>query len=141
MNKVKIYLAGKMSGLTFEQMNGWRVKASELLTLHNDNIHVENPCSFYNFELDPSTFSDKECKDFDLFLVENCDIVLVNLEHPDTIGTAIELELATRWHKPIIAFNGEKDKVHPWMKLCVTKWCATMEEAIEHILGFYVTNI
>ena len=70
MNKVKIYLAGKMSGLTFEQMNGWRVKASELLTLHNDNIHVENPCSFYNFELDPSTFSDKECKTLIYFLLK-----------------------------------------------------------------------
>lgn len=142
MNKVKVYLAGKMSGLTYEQMNSWREKATDILKMKSDyRIHTENPCHYYNFELDPTTFTDKECKEFDLWLVKNCDIILVNFEYPDTIGTAIELELASRWHKPVIAFNGNKETVHPWMQLCITKWCNTMEEAIEHILDFYVPNI
>lgn len=140
MSKIKVYLCGKMSGLTFEEMNTWRVEATNLLKLHNDDIHMENPCDYYNFELDPSTFTDKECKEFDLWLVKNCDIVLVNLNYPDSIGTAIEMEMASRWNIPVIAF-GTRDDVHPWMKLCVTKWCKTMEDAIEHILSFYVPNI
>lgn len=140
MKQLKIYEAGKMSGLTFEQMNGWREEVKKFLGNY-ENIHIENPCKYYNFEIDPSTFSDIECKKFDLWLVENSDIILVNLEYPDTIGTAIELELASRWHKPIIAFGGDKDKVHPWMKLCLTKWCNTMEEALDHIIYFYLPNI
>jgi hypothetical protein len=68
MRKFKIYLAGKMSGLTFEQMNTWRIEVKNHIKDYGleDAIHTENPCDFYNFEIDPSTFSDKECKNFDL---------------------------------------------------------------------------
>ena len=139
MSKFKIYLAGQMTGLTFAEMNGWREEATKLLTSASDKIHIANPCLYYNFEIDPTSFTDYECKVFDLWLVENCDLVLVNLNYPKSIGTAIEMELASRWNKPVIAF-GTREDVHPWMKLCVTKWCKTMEEAVEHILIFYVPN-
>jgi nucleoside 2-deoxyribosyltransferase len=144
MKKIKIYLAGKMSGLTWEQMNGWRVEATLKIKATNQdryNFCIENPCSYYNFEIDPASFSDYECKCFDLFLVENCDLVLVNLDYPDSIGTAIEMELASRfWNKPIIAF-GTRDNIHPWMKLAVTKQCKTMDEAITHMFDFYFPNM
>jgi len=141
MNKVKCYLAGKMSGLTWEQMNGWREEATNLFNKKNNNIHLENPCNYYNFEIDPASFSDHECKEFDLWLIKNCDVVLVNLGFSSSIGTAIELELASRfWNKPVIAY-GYHDEVHPWMKLSVTKFCNSLEEAIDHILKFYVSNI
>lgn len=144
MKKIKCYLCGKMSGLTFDQMNSWRVKATlKIQAINQDryNIWIENPVNYYNFELDPASFSDHECKSFDLFLVQNCDIILVNLDYPDSIGTAIEMELASRfWNKPIIAF-GTRENVHPWMKLAVTKQCKTMDEAINHMFDFYFPNM
>lgn len=144
MKKIKIYEAGKMSNLTLEQMNGWRQEAAEKILMKNDgqyNIWIENPVQYYNFEIDPESFSDHECKEFDLWLVQNCDIILVNLDYPNSIGTAIELELASRmWNKPIIAF-GARENVHPWMKLAVTKQCKTMDEAITHMFDFYFPNI
>jgi nucleoside 2-deoxyribosyltransferase len=137
----KIYLAGKMSGLSFAQMNDWREKANLLLySKTNGNVHTENPVDYYNFEMDRSTYTDLEVKKFDLWLVENCDIVLVNLEHPDSIGTAIELHMAEIWGKPVIAF-GDNGNVHPWMDLCITKKCKTLEEAVDHICKFYLKNI
>lgn len=140
MSNFKIYLAGKMSGLTFEEMNSWRAKASVILEGYGEYIHTENPCHYYNFEIDPNSFSDHECKEFDLWLVKNCDLILVNLDFSDSIGTAIEIELASRiWNIPIIAFGTRKD-IHPWIKLSITKHCPTMEEAIEHIINFYLPN-
>jgi nucleoside 2-deoxyribosyltransferase len=144
MKKIKIYLCGAMSKLTLEQMNGWRVEAKLKLLAQNKDLYslcIENPVQYYNFELDTASFSDHECKSFHLWLVEHCDIVLVNLDYPDSIGTAIEMELASRfWNKPIIAF-GTRENVHPWMKLAVTKQCKTMDEAITHMFDFYFPNM
>jgi nucleoside 2-deoxyribosyltransferase len=139
MRKPKIYLAGKMSGLTFEEMNKWRSKASELFKLYKD-VHIENPCHYYNFELDKSTYTEIEVKEFDLWLVKNCDIVLVNLDHPDSIGTAIEIhEAHNNWNKPVIGFGTTKN--HPWIELCITKRCDTLMDAVTHIVNFYLPNI
>ena len=140
MSKFKIYLAGKMSGLTFEQMNDWREEVSKLLKSHSYEIHTENPCHYYNFEGERD-FTEHEVKRFDLWLVKNCDLVLVNLDYPDSIGTAIELHMAhDEWNKPVIAYGGENVFVHPWIELSITRRCKTMEDAVEHILEFYLPN-
>lgn len=136
MSKIKCYLAGKMSGLNFETMNNWRRKAKSLLEYYE--IQTINPVDFYNFEMDRKDYTDKEVKEFDLLAIKLSSIVLVNLEYPDTIGTAIELHMAQEWGIPVIAFGRTKERpVHPWMDLCITKECDTMADAINHIMGFY----
>lgn len=138
VSKPKIYLAGKMYGLSHTQMNNWRVGAARLL---GENFHTINPCDYYNFEIGRSEYTDSEVKEFDLLQVKNSHIVLVNLEHPDSIGTAIELHMAHDvWCIPVIGYGGSEDKVHPWMKLSLTKWCNTLEDAVNHINKFYLPN-
>lgn len=151
MKKIKIYLAGKMSGLSYEEMNKWRVEVSNELKkieynldncypIKEYNILCQNPCDYYNFELDPNTYTEHEIKEFDLYLVKNCDLILVNLDYPDSIGTAIELELASRiWNKPIIGFGNTKN--HPWIELTLNKRCGTLQDAVKHIKDFYLVNI
>lgn len=138
MNKPKIYLAGKMSGLSFDEMNKWRKEATELLRY--ENVHIENPCYYYNFEMNPEDYTENEVKKFDLWLVKNCDIVLVNLDHPDSIGTAIEVhEAYNNWNKPVIGFGTVQN--HPWIELCITKRCETLEDAVNHIKDFYLPHL
>lgn len=143
MEKFKIYLAGKMSGLTFEQMNTWRMNANLLFKDESDNkIHTINPCEYYNFEIDSNTYTEKEIMKFDLHMVKQSDLILVNLEYPDTIGTAIELFHASEvLHKPVIGFGLKVMVPHPWMMLCVDKMCVTLEDAVDYILDFYLPNI
>lgn len=143
MRKFKCYMAGRMQNLSFEDMNSWREKATLLLKEKSDNmVHTENPCHFYNFKRDPNTYTEKEVKEFDLHLVKNCDIMLVNLDFADSIGTAIELHMAHDvWGIPVIAFREEHNKSHPWIDLSVTKFCKTLEEAIDHIMEFYFPNV
>ena len=51
---LKIYLAGKMSGLNYEQMNDWRVSLTNRLNVAAENagykLVIINPVLFYNFE-------------------------------------------------------------------------------------------
>lgn len=143
MRKFKTYLAGRMSGLSLEQMNSWREEATQLLKDKSNNmIHTENPCHFYNFERDPSTYTEKEVKEFDLHLVKNCDLVLVNLNFADSIGTAIELHMAHDvWNVPVIAVRNKGNKSHPWIDLSVTKFCETLEDAVDHIIEFYLPHV
>lgn len=131
----KIYLAGAMSGLTLEQMNDWRKCAKAYLEGYG--FKCINPVEFYNTEIDTTVYTDKEIKEFDLWAVRNSEIVLVNLEYPNSIGTAIELHMAQEWKIPVVAFGRTQEKpVHPWMNLCITKECETMPEAINYILSF-----
>lgn len=136
---MKVYLCGAMSGLTFEQMNEWRVNAKHLFQRYAENIHTENPCNYYNFEMNPNTYTQKEIKDFDLWLVRNCNLILVNLDYPDSIGTAIELETAQNNNIPVIGFGTTLN--HPWIELNITCKKNTLEEAIEYIMSFYYPNI
>ncbi len=144
MNKFKVWLCGKMSGLSFEEMNTWRVNAKRLLRIASeDRIRAINPVDFYNFELNPDTYTEKEVKEFDLHLVKASDLILVNLNHPDSIGTAIELYLAHDiLDKPVIGFGlNEDNPCHPWMELCLTKKCETLEESVDYIVNYYLGNI
>ncbi len=138
MNKFKIYLAGKMGGLSLKEMNTWRLQAKSLLEV-SDRIATQNPCDFYNFERDRSTYTDLEVKRFDLFLVKNCNLVLVNLDHPDSIGTAIEIHMAHDvWNIPVIGFGTAIN--HPWIETSIDKKLNSLEEAVDYINEFYLVN-
>jgi nucleoside 2-deoxyribosyltransferase len=140
MKNIKIYLAGAISKLSIQDMNSWRIKATNLLEETEYPIHVENPCNYFNPVTCGGTYTELQAKEFDLWLVKNCDLILVNLDFPDSIGTAIELDRAYNiYGKPVIAFGTAKN--HPWIELSVTKRCDTLEEAVEHIRDFYLENI
>lgn len=135
-NKPNAYLCGKMGGLTLEQMNGWRIEATKLL---EENFNVINPCNFYSFQLDPSTYTDREVKEFDLVACKNSKILLFNLDFPDTIGSAIEAHMShDEWDIPVVAFGGKDVWVHPWILSSITKRCETIEDAVNHINKFYL---
>ena len=141
MAKCKIYLGGKMSGLTFEEMNTWREQAKRLFNLKTDNqVHCINPVEYYNFEMDKSLYTEREVKEFDLHCVKNSDIILANLDYPNSIGTAIELHMAHDvWNIPVVAFGTTTN--HPWIELSVTKKCKDLMEAVNYIIEFYLPNI
>ncbi len=137
MRKFKCYLAGALSGLTTEQANTWRLKASQLLYETGYPIMVVNPVNFYNFDVDPTTYTEREVMDFDLYQVRDSDLILVNLDFPNSIGTAIEMFYAHDILKiPVVSFGTMQN--HPWIQCCVNKHCETLEEAVEYIQDFYL---
>ena len=139
MSKPRCYLSAKMSGLDPEVANAWRLKATEFL---EENFNVFNPCIYYNFSMSPLSYTEEEVKQFDLWNLKHSDIVLVNLDYPDSIGTAIELHMAhDEWEIPVIGYGGKDLWIHPWMKLCITKRCDMLEDAVNYINGYYLPNL
>jgi nucleoside 2-deoxyribosyltransferase len=145
MKKLKIYLAGKMGGLTFSQMNDWRYKLkNKLISMSNDvgeGITVINPVDYYNFEIIRHQ-SEEEVEDYDLAHVTSSDIVIVSLEGLNSsIGTIIELHDA-HYHKriPVLAFGykNEYDKLHPWIKRDITRVEESIDDIVNYIKEFYL---
>ena len=145
MKHLKIYLAGKMNGLTYSEMNDWRVKIKEKLLKATEitgyTITVINPVDFYNFE-EVRYQSEIEVEDYDLAHVVSSDIVIVNVDGLDTSdGTKIELHDANYHHRiPVIALDmkGKYWDLHPWIKRNITRFEANMDRVIDYIRDFYM---
>lgn len=145
MNNLTIYLAGKMSGLKFEEMNMWRILVKQQLRRVSmctdlDNLKIINPVDYFNFE-EKRYKSELEVMKYDLSRVKNSDLVIVNLEGLDTsIGTIIECYEAYCSNIPVLAFgySGDYEKLHPWIKCCITRYDNTYEECVEYVRDFYM---
>ena len=142
---LKIYLAGKMGGLSFEEMSGWRndtfSKLLEMAGYYDTKLNVVNPVLYYNFE-EKRHQSEIEVEEFDLGHVISSDIIIVNLDGlSDSIGTIIELHDA-HYHRriPVIAFGDKKlyDKLHPWVKNDITRVENSIDDVVNYIRDFYM---
>lgn len=133
-----------MSGLTFEEMYGWRNQLKNMLLdvakLRGQKVHILNPCDYYNFK-EVRHQSESEIMDYDINHVITSDIVVVNIDGLNTSdGTKIEIHRAWLEGIPVIAF-GEKDifvEMHPWIKRCVTRIEKNMSDVCDYISEFYM---
>lgn len=133
-----------MGGLTYEQMNGWRMDAYNKLTKNAEyslkNVYIVNPVLYYNFE-EKLYQTQMEVEEFDLKHVITSDIVIVNLDGlNDSIGTIIEIHNAHYHHKiPVLAFGDKKiyEDLHPWIKNDITRVEENIDNVIEYINNFY----
>lgn len=142
---LKIYLAGKMGGLTFDEMNNWRKKLKlEILRqagISGCKVLVINPIDFYNFE-EKRYQSEEEVEDYDLAHVVSSDVVVVNLEGLNSSdGTKIELHDA-HYHRriPVVAFGdkGLYENLHPWVKRDITRVEENMHGVAKYLREFYM---
>lgn len=142
---LKIYLAGKMSGLSFDEMNNWRKDTNDKLLIISQiadyQLQIINPVDYYNFEK-KCYQSEAEVEDYDLAHVVSSDLIIVNLEGLNSSdGTKLEIHDAKYHNKiPVIAF-GNKDlynDLHPWVKRNITRVEKSVDDAISYIHGFYM---
>lgn len=127
-----VYLAGKITGLSKEEMSEWRTLAADLLWGH---FSIYNPAA-----TDLSIrLTSREIVDSNKFQIRHSDIVLVELNHDDvSIGTIGEIVFARENGKPIIAW-GKAEKVvnHPWVKDHITIHFFELKEAVDYIFQNY----
>lgn len=135
----KIYLSGKMSGLTLEEMNEWRVKIDRKLQdafFYSDyKVQIFNPVDYYNYE-EKIHQSEEEVEDFELRHVQMSDLIIVNLDGlSSSDGSKTEIfEGSYHCKIPVVAFGKKKkyDKLHPWVKRNITR----VEENIDDVVSF-----
>lgn len=140
METVKIYLSGGMSSLSFEEQSLWRQKIIDAIQ-HNYECTKKplffNPVNYYNFE-DVRYKSQREVIEFDLNALRNSDLVIVNFNNPESLGTCAELAIAYNMKIPIVGINKDDKVLHPWLCEFTTRMCSTLKEAVEYVVDFYL---
>lgn len=141
MKTFKIYTAGKMSGLSYEDQMGWRLELERLVRTISNNVLFVHPPHYYRYG-DGMHQSEREAMVWDLAQIRDSDIVVVNLENiGQTIGTHMELgfieamnQMSTK-HLHLIGV-GKPDVEHPWLNEVLLRREDTLEQAAAYISAY-----
>lgn len=139
MRKFKIYTAGKMTGLSYDEQMGWRRKVRR--AFKNRNVTVVEPPLYYQPE-GHLHHKEREAMLWDLWQIRTSDIVIVDLSNIGmSIGTHMELGYAecmnqTGDHPIYIIGFGEPDVNHPWIDEVCFRRENTLEAALEYIAEY-----
>ena len=138
MKDFKIYLAGQMTGISYDESNIWRTTAKEWLESRECNYHIKaiNPNDYYNF-VSQTYVSDKEIIRFDLHKVRTSDLILVNLNGL-SLGTAMELQHAIDNKVPVIGYKDDGEFLHPWLDYTCDRVFNSLTGVLEYIKTYYL---
>lgn len=147
MNRI-IYLAGAMScHFNTDQHDypkKWREDAKKYVKQLYDEITLISPTDFYEIGKNYHK-KESETMRFDLRMVREADIVLVNLRNlHNSLGTSDEILYAFISGKPVIGFiddESEIKNIHPWKIEQIDRiesGKSAMERAIDYIYRYYV---
>lgn len=115
---MNIYLSGGMTKFgknNFSESNDWRVEIKNDLEEFSYKIHCFNPNEHFSFLDNLEDYSDREIMNFDIASLHKSDLVIVNFNDPNSIGTACELGIAYSNHIPVLGINENKSELHPWL--------------------------
>lgn len=139
---IKIYTAGKMSGIPFEDQMRWRRDFEYGLKKYTDEpITFLHPPLYYNYDhINHKTES--EIKEWELNQIRECDIVVVNLKDVNsTVGTHFELgfinaiNMFGNKHIYVIGI-GEVEGLHPWIELSLFRQEPDIDSACQFIIEY-----
>lgn len=143
MKDIKIYTAGKMSGISYEWQMGWRRSLENCLRAKTPNVNLSfiHPPLYYNYEF-KSHNTEAELKEWELNQLRDCDIMVVNLEDIGTsIGSHFELGFANAMNmfggKHIFIIGiGNDDGLHPWIRESIFRREPDVHSAVEYINSY-----
>ena len=142
---MKVYLAGSIEGLTYEEAFGWRNRAEEILKAHGKKVY--NPGKHVSSEMKGQVITresvekfsklspnfDKELYFQDLEHIKESNIILVSLSKGST-GTIFELGYAKRAGTLIVGFSADPYLLqHPFIKYSVDVVYKKEHEAIYYV--------
>lgn len=141
IDTVKIYLAGGMGSLSFEEQSKWRNQVINAIKYGDYYCEKKpifcNPVDYYNFT-EKRHKSEKEIVEFDLNAVRKSDLIIVNFNDPKSLGTCAELAIAYDRKIPVIGINKDNQKLHSWLVEFTTRMCDDIREAVEYVVEFYL---
>lgn len=144
MDRFKIYLSGGMTGLTFEDQMQWRNQIRDMIIFsrydHTYQPYFFNPPRYYNFE-NKRHKSEREVMEFDLNALRKSDLVIVNFNNPQSLGTAMELMVAYERKIPVVGICSDTSLLHPWLIECTNRMCSSIDEAAKYVVEFYVNDL
>ena len=143
MRPIYIYLAGPMDAESKSSMEGWRKKVWQQFDLEVADQHVVilDPCR----RLHSDDMTSEEVVLMDFADLDRCDVILVDnrCKPRENTGTSVEMYRAKEKGIPVVAWWDEEHQpkhVRLFMDWLVTKQTHSLQEAIDHIKTFFITN-
>ena len=140
----KIYLAGGMSGLTWEEMTEWRRKARRAFkNITDGKIDVVSPTDHIPHRKPNSTdlVFDKEIMQFDIYGIRTSDLIIMNFNIPASIGTAIELGIAYENKIPVIGLNEKNTTLHPWQQEMCMRIFNDFDDLFIYVVEHFIATV
>lgn len=141
MDMVHIYLAGGMGNLSEEEQTKWRRQVKDAIVFGDFDCEKKavfcDPTQYYSF-FKKEQKTQREIFEYDLYNVRKSDLIIVNFNDKNSIGTAMELAIAKEHKIPVIGLNKDNKELHPWLTECCTRICDNMRELVTHVVGFYL---
>lgn len=145
MLTINLYLAGAISYLKeideYDKAILWRIQLINKLTdLNNKLGYIKYRCfdPTINFEENYNTASNKTVVQQNDFYLDNCDILIVNLEYLDkSPGTLYEIYKYKFLNKPVIAFGNNKWADKPHVAESITVKLKDIDEVIDYLESYY----
>ena len=137
MNKLKVYLSGSIAKVGV-QFQAWRDQCFDYAQYYT-NLKFIDPNNYFNYT-DKLPKTNKQCQDLFMWQIENCDIVLCNLDNSDcSVGTGMEIEHAFCKGIPIVGYGSKPIGWYPWIVSRVSATFEDLEDAIHYISHSYAT--
>lgn len=141
----QIYLSGGMGKFgkeNFEESDKWRRYCKNALENYENSIHmanVINPNDYFNFQDEiPQYKSDAEVMRFDLHKLRNSNLVIVNFNDKQSLGTMAEMAIAYDRGVPIIGLDVDNQELHPWLICMCERIFNDIDEMLDYIEDFYL---
>lgn len=133
MDKLRIYLSGATKQVSKEFQN-WRYKCLDFEDIGlYPNLKFIDPISYFNYT-DKKPKTDKQCLDLFMWMVESCDVLLVNLDNSESsVGTMAEIEHAYCNNIPVIGFGTRTFSWYSWARERCSITFNTLDEAVDYI--------
>ena len=137
MNKLKVYLSGAVK-LAEEEFQGWRNKCLGFTESgYYPNLRFIDPNSYFNYT-DKLPQTDKQCIDLFMWQIEQCDVLLLNLDSTDiSVGAGMEVEHAYCHGVPIVGFGEKTGTWYKWAETRAAVVFKTLEDALDYITKSY----
>lgn len=145
MSKV-FYLCGGMAKFgkeRFDEANEWRIDIkNQIEQISEGKVKCCNPNQHFNFLNETTYKSDRETMEYDLHRVRHSNVIIVNFNDPNSIGSACEMAIAHELKIPIVGLceNGEEKLLHPWLKEFCTRIFIDREELVLYLVQHYMNE-
>ncbi len=136
MTEPKIYLAGSIEGLPYEEANGWRKQVEGEFPDRCLNPLRDKEWLPQEEVINSGNLNFEEMKNLverDIRDIGEVGLLLAKMESPG-IGTSMEIIVAKVMKIPVILISGNPAIYnHPWIRFYANRRVRTVEEAIEII--------
>lgn len=134
-----VYTAGGMSNLSYEEQVMWRKHVKERLESCECDYKVKvcNPVDYYNFSVKLHE-TESEVMEFDLHKVRTSNLIIVNFNAPQSLGTMAEIAIAYEYRIPVIGLNEKGLELHPWQVEMCARIFDDMGEMLDYVESFYL---